>query len=76
MWVMDERRGDGRTDGRTEGRNIYRRVERLGLSLWAVPSLDGTVVTFYLGGGREHGKGLRRISREVRVRKECRKTER
>ena len=40
-----------------------------------MPSLNGTVVSFYLGGGRKHGKGLRRISRGMGVGKECRKTE-
>ena len=52
------------------------RSERLGLSLCAVPSLNGTVVSFYLEGGWKHGKGLRKISREMRAGKECRKTER
>ena len=31
-------------------------------------------MSFYLGGGRKHGEGLRRISRGLRTRKECGKT--
>ena len=54
---MDEWKSDGRTDGqtdrkkdgRTEGQNILRRCERLGLSLCAVPSLNGTVCVFLFG---------------------------
>ena len=41
-----------------------------------MPSFNGTVVSFDLEGGRKHGKGFRRISREMRVGKECGKTER
>ena len=33
-------------------------------------------MSFNLEGGRKHGKGLRRISREMRAGKECGKTER
>ena len=40
---------EGRTDGRTERRNVLRRCERLGLSLCAVPSLNGTVCVFLFG---------------------------
>ena len=40
-----------------------------------MPSFNGTVVSFYLEGGRKHGKGLRKISREMRAGKECGKTE-
>ena len=32
-------------------------------------------MSFYLGGGQKHGKGLRRGSREMRVGKECGETE-
>ena len=50
---MDEWKSDGKTDGRTERRmerrNILRRCERLGLSLCAVPSLNGTVCVFLFG---------------------------
>ena len=42
---MKRRVTDGRTDGRTKGR-----CERLGLSLCAVPSFNGTVVSFDLEG--------------------------
>ena len=41
----------------------------------AVPSFNGTVVSFDLEGGRKHGKELRRISREMGAGKECGKTE-
>ena len=44
-----EGRKEGRTDGRTERRNVLRRCERLGLSLCAVPSLNGTVCVFLFG---------------------------
>ena len=40
-----------------------------------MPSLNGTVVSFYLEGASETQKGLRRISREMRVGKECGKME-
>ena len=40
-----------------------------------MPSLNRTVVSFYLGGGRKHLEGLRKISREMRIGKECGKTE-
>ena len=30
-------------------------------------------MSFYLEGGRKHGEGLRKISREMRIGKECRK---
>ena len=42
-------RTEGRTDGQTERRNVLRRCERLGLSLFAVPSLNGTVCVFLFG---------------------------
>ena len=54
MRVTDETKV---TDGRTEGRNVYRRCERLGLSLCAVPSFNGTVVSFDLEGNRKLRKG-------------------
>ena len=41
-----------------------------------MPSFNRTVVSFDLEGGWKHGKGLRRISREMRAGKECGKTER
>ena len=41
-----------------------------------MPSFNGTVVSFDLEGDRKRGKGLRRISREMRAGKECGKTER
>ena len=49
-----DRRKDGRTeegwtDRRKDGRNILCRCERLGLSLCAVPSLNGTVCVFLFG---------------------------
>ena len=52
-----EGRADGRKDGwverrtdrRKDGRNVLRRCERLGLSLCAVPSLNGTVCVFLFG---------------------------
>ena len=89
-----EGRVDGRKDGRMErrtdrrkdGQNALRRCERLGLSLCAVPSLNGTVCVFLFGGsGSRKGlrKGLRR-QRTEGVRKdginmerwsECGKTE-
>ena len=37
------------TDRRKDGRNILCRCERLGLSLCAVPSLNGTVCVFLFG---------------------------
>ena len=40
---------DGWTERRTDGRNVLRRCERLGLSLCAVPSLNGTVCVFLFG---------------------------
>ena len=40
---------DGRKEGRTDGRNVLRRCEKLGLSLCAVPSLNGTVCVFLFG---------------------------
>ena len=40
-----------------------------------MPSLIRTVVSFYLGGGRKHGEGLRKVLREMRIGKECRRTE-
>ena len=40
-----------------------------------MPSLNGRVVSFYLERGRNHGEGLRKILREMRSGKECRKTE-
>ena len=46
---VTERRMDGKKDGWTEGRNVLRRCERLGLSLCAVPSLNGTVCVFLFG---------------------------
>ena len=39
----------GRTDRRKDGRNVLCRCERLGLSLCAVPSLNGTVCVFLFG---------------------------
>ena len=32
-------------------------------------------VFLFGGGGQKHGEGLRKISREMRIRKECGKTE-
>ena len=52
-----EGRTEGKTDGGTERRNVLRRCERLGLSLCAVPSLNGTVC-LSIWKGRDHGKGL------------------
>ena len=81
-----EGRTDKRMDKRTERRNVLHRCERLGLSLCAVPSLNGTVCVFLFGGsGSRRGlkKGLRR-QRTEGVRKdginmerwsECGKTE-
>ena len=83
-----EGRTEGRKDGRTDGRNVFklRRCERLGLSLCAVPSLNGTVCVFLFGGSgswKRLRKGLRR-QRTEGVRKdginmerwsECGKTE-
>ena len=45
----DRRMEEGRTDRRKDGRNVLRRCERLGLSLCAVPSLNGTVCVFLFG---------------------------
>ena len=39
------------------------------------PRLSEQLYLSYLEGGRKHGKGLRRVSREMRVRKECGETE-
>ena len=45
-----DRRTDRRKEGRTDGRkDILHRCERLGLSLCAVPSLNGTVCVFLFG---------------------------
>ena len=44
-----EGRTEGRTDRQTDRRNVLRRCERLGLSLCAVPSLNGTVCVFLFG---------------------------
>ena len=44
-----EGRMDGQTHRRKDGRNVLRRCERLGLSLCAVPSLNGTVCVFLFG---------------------------
>ena len=68
-----DRQTEGRTDGQTERRNILRRCERLGLSLCAVPSLNGTVC-LSIWKGRDHGKGLGK-GYGGRGRKECGKTE-
>ena len=73
-----DRRKDGRTeegwtDRRKDGRNVLCRCERLGLSLCAVPSLNGTVC-LSIWKGRDHGKGLGKGYRG-RGRKECGKTE-
>ena len=40
---------EGWTDRRKDGRNVLCRCERLGLSLCAVPSLNGTVCVFLFG---------------------------
>ena len=55
--VTEEGRTEGRKDGwmergtdrRKDGRNVLCRCERLGLSLCAVPSLNGTVCVFLFG---------------------------
>ena len=73
MRVTDERRGDGRTDGWKDGTysagvkdsaSAYvlcpRLTEQLCLSIWK---------------GVGNTEGIRRISREMRVGKECEKTE-
>ena len=41
-----------RTDGQTDRRNILRRCERLGLSLCAVPALNGTLAVCVFLFGR------------------------
>ena len=56
-----------------ERRNALRRCERLGLSLCAVPSLNGTVC-LSIWKGQDHGKGLGK-GYGGRGRKECGKTE-
>ena len=49
--------------------------------LRATQSWPGHKVIFLMwclsiwGGGQKHGEGLRKISREMRIRKECGKTE-
>ena len=73
-----EGRTNGRKDerdGRTERRNVWRRCERLGLSLCAEPSFNGTVVSFDLEGDREVRKGTLEGFRDGSW-KECGKTER
>ena len=44
-----DRKKDGQTERRTDRQNVLRRCERLGLSLCAVPSLNGTVCVFLFG---------------------------
>ena len=45
----DGKKDGQKKEGRTDGRNVLRRCERLGLSLCAVPSLNGTVCVFLFG---------------------------
>ena len=59
---VTERRMDGKKDGWTEGRNVLRRCERLGLSLCAVPSLNGTVCVFLFWKGYG-GRGWKECGR-------------
>ena len=65
---------DGWTDGRKDG--TYSAGVKDSASVYVLcPRLTERFVSFYLGGGRKHGEGLRRISREMRAGKECGKTE-
>ena len=75
MRVTDERRvTDGWTDGRKDG--TYSAGVKDSASAYVLcPRLTERFVSFYLEGGREYGKGLGRILREMRARKECGKTE-
>ena len=70
MWVTDETKGDRRTDRRKDG--TYSAGVKDSASAYVLcPRLTERFVSFYLGGGRKHGEGLRRISREMRAGKEC-----
>ena len=57
-----EGRTDGRKEGRTDGQNVLRRCERLGLSLCAVPSLNGTVCVFLFGRVGITGRAKERVT--------------
>ena len=69
---------EGVTEGRTEGQKdgTYSAGSKDSASAYVLcPRFNGTVVSFYLEGGRNHGEGLRKILREMRSGKECGKME-